>query len=151
MCKTKAIICDIDGCILDSSAVHAEIKRYKLEGAKKWLFFESFANNSKLVKFNRILGDWLYNQAKKGVAIIFLTARSENIRYTTRLRLASEFKPDFEFKLLMRAKDDLDPAHVCKAKHMEDILATYDVILAIDDEQANLDMFNSYGLLVKKP
>lgn len=150
MNKTKAIICDIDGCILDSSAIYTEIYRLNLKGANKWLFFETYANDSEYVKFNKNLGEWLFNQTQKGIAIIFLTARSENIRYQTRLRLIEEFKKGFDFKLLMRAKDDTDPPHVCKEKHMRDILAAYDVILAIDDEQKNLDMFNKYGLLVKK-
>ena len=80
----------------------------------------------------------------------FLTARSEKIRYNTRTRLNKEFKNVLDYCLLMRAKDDLDPAHIVKEKHLKTILERYEVILAIDDEQPNLDMFNRYGLLVKK-
>ena len=57
---------------------------------------------------------------------------------------------NLDYCLLMRAKDDLDPAHIVKEKYLKTILENYEVILAIDDEQPNLDMFNRYGLLVKK-
>ncbi len=148
--KPKAIICDIDGCVLDTSAIYKEIERLNLEGQRKWMFFETFANDSKMSVFNQTLGNWLVSQYIKGINIIFLTARSEKIRYNTRTRLNKEFKNVLDYCLLMRAKDDLDPAHIVKEKHLKTILERYEVILAIDDEQPNLDMFNRYGLLVKK-
>lgn len=141
----NAIICDIDGCLLNTAHIHKEIAQKHLEGAQKWAYFEQCANN-KDVGFNHILGEFLEGLERQGYKIILSTARSERIRPQTKIKLVADFNCDFE--LYMRAPNDLGPACEVKRKHLIQIQEKYNVEMAIDDERANLDMYSKYGLLV---
>lgn len=149
--KQKAIICDIDGCLLDTLNIHKQIEELGLTGALKWRYFEAGANDIKTVKFNRNLANVLKTFADTGIKIILLTARSEAIRYSTKLRLDYEINAAFSYKLLMRSMGDSNDPHIVKYLHLKKILEEYDVILAIDDEDANLKMFAANGIFVMKP
>ncbi len=145
--KKKAIICDIDGCLLDTAHIHEDIKELGLEGLDKWRYFEMYANDID-VKFNHNLGGLLESLARNGYEIIFSTARNESIKHRTILKLKSNL--DCEFKLYMRASNDISPACEVKKKHLKQIQEEYAVEMAIDDEDANLDMFSKKGLFVMK-
>lgn len=145
--KKKAIICDIDGCLLDTAHIHKDIKELGLEGLDKWRYFEMYANDID-VKFNHNLGGLLESLARNGYEIILSTARNENIKHRTILKLKSNL--DCEFKLYMRASNDISPACEVKKKHLKQIQEEYIVEMAIDDEDANLDMFSKKGLFVMK-
>jgi 3-deoxy-D-manno-octulosonate 8-phosphate phosphatase KdsC-like HAD superfamily phosphatase len=146
--KKKAIICDIDGCLLDTAIIHKEIEQKDLIGAQKWAYFERFANNIDKVSFNYNLGIALEALAKVGINIILLTARSESIRKSTARRL--DMQLNCKYKLVMRNFGDEDTPRVIKKRHLENILKEYEVILAIDDEDENLKMFSAMGLFVMK-
>ena len=149
--KQKAIICDIDGCLLDTSYIHRSIDSLGLEGAEKWRFFESLANDIKVVRFNKNLANILKTFADSGMKIILLTARSESIKYQTKLRLNYEINDKFNYTLLMRPINDTSDPQTVKFIHLKKILEEYDVILAIDDEDENLKMFAFNGIFVMKP
>lgn len=145
--KKRAIICDIDGCLLNTDYIHQEIKEKGLEGAAKWRYFETYANDID-VNFNHNLGGLLESLARDGYEIILSTARNENIRHQTILKLRINL--DCKFKLYMRASNDISPACEVKRKHLKQIQEEYAVEMAIDDEDANLKMFSSNGLFVMK-
>lgn len=145
--KKKAIICDIDGCLLDTAHIHKEIEEKGLDGADKWRYFEKHANSGD-IRFNYTLGTFLESLARDGYEIIISTARNESIRHQTILRLRRSL--DCKFKLFMRASNDIRPACEVKKKHLKQIQEEYAVEMAIDDEDANLDMFSKNGLFVMK-
>ena len=130
------------------SYYNEKIKEKGLEDAAKWRYFETYANDYMDVKFNFNLGDILEALAGKGYTIILLTARSENIRRATARRI--NFNLNCKYLMLMRDKNDISPAHVIKKKHLKEIQEKYEVMLAIDDEEENLNMYSSNGLFVMK-
>lgn len=145
--KQDVVICDIDGCLLNTSAVLAEAKLQPSE-ADKWRYFNTYANDRKKVAFNYLLAEILKSLRDSGYKIIFSTARSEAIKVNTKIRLRSElgFMPD----MYMRALGDIRPACEVKADHLKLIQKYYNPCIAIDDEDANLDMFSKNGLFVMK-
>lgn len=148
MRKPKAVICDIDGCLLDTRAILKEATEKTTNDAEKWRYFEAYANDRNKVPFNYILGEVLNSLRDSGYKIIFSTARSEAIKVNTKIRLRSEL--GFMGDLYMRALDDLGPADQVKYKHLKQIREYYDPQIAIDDEDANINMFSGNGLLVMK-
>lgn len=146
--KKKAIICDIDGCLLDTAFIHQEIEEKGLEGVAKWRYFETYANDIELVNFNQNLGSILEILAQNGYEIILLTARSENIRNATVRKI--KLNLNCKFELYMRPTNDISPACEIKKKHLKELKENYDVYLAIDDEDENLKMFSNNGLFVMK-
>lgn len=140
----QAIICDIDGCLIDSAWIWDEVERKELTGEAMWNFFDTHAN-SPLSKAHYPLIKILQQAISKENELIFLTARSEVIREETRDRLAGIIY-DRDFILLMRPLGNDDPSAVIKEVHLIELLKNYEINLAIDDEQANCDMFEKYGV-----
>lgn len=146
--RQKAIICDIDGCLLDSSKVLEEAELNTNSANDKWGYFDKYANDFSKVYFNENLGGLLASMFRNGYKIIFSTARSVAIRTDTQIRLRSEL--GFNFSLFMRSLDDKREAHKVKQEHLNIIQKFYDVRMAIDDEDANLEMFARNGIFVMK-
>lgn len=140
----QAIICDIDGCLIDSAWIWDEVERKELTGEAMWNFFDAHAN-SPLSKAHYPLIKILQQALSKENELIFLTARSEVIRGETRDRLAGIIY-NRDFILLMRPLGNDDPSAVVKEVHLVELLKNYEINLAIDDEQANCDMFEKYGV-----
>lgn len=146
--RKKAIICDIDGCLLYTGSIHKEIEEKGLTDSDKWAYFERGANDIDKVDFNYKLGGILEALEKDGYKIILLTARSEKIRQATTRRLNMQINCDY--KMIMRGFEDTDAPQIVKQRHLVEILRDYEVFLAIDDEDENLKMFSSMGLFVMK-
>jgi len=140
----QAIICDIDGCLIDSAWIWDEIERKGLTGEEMWKFFDENAN-APLSAAHYPLVKILQQALSKENDLIFVTARSESIREETRHRLAGIIY-DKEFILLMRPLENADPSARVKEVHLVELLKNYEINLAIDDEQANCDMFEKYGI-----
>lgn len=146
--KPKAVICDIDGCLLDSQGVLEEAELNTTNSNDKWRYFEKYANDRDKVAFNYALGDILNNLRNGGYKIIFSTARSEAIKIGTRIRLKTEL--GFTGDLYMRPLDNFDSSADVKAKHLKTIRNYYDVLMAIDDDESNIKMFSESGLQTLK-
>ena len=146
--KRKAVICDIDGCLLDTSQIFKEIEEKGLQGNEKWAYFERYANDRDKAKFNFILADVLNCLRNQGYKIIFSTARSEAIRINTKIRLQTDL--GFMGDLFMRPLGNINPAAEVKAEHLKSIKGFYNACIAIDDEDENLKMFSKNGLLAVK-
>lgn len=151
--REKAIICDIDGVILDSSQVFKEIEEQGFTGDAKWEYFDWHANGFHVYPEKRMI-EIIYNFYKQGYKIIFLTARSESIKVETRYRILAEFviyqENKFDFELLMRPIGDYSPSAEVKEKHLEDIKKEYDIICAFDDDDSNCAMFERNKILTFK-
>lgn len=150
--KKKAIICDIDGCLLDTGFIFKEIEAQGLTGSEKWDYFHKKANLDE-VKFNIALSEILYGFYDQGFDIILLTARSEEIRNQTRSKITYEnilAGFNYKFTLYMRHLGDCSPSHESKAKYIDFLKAKYSIVLAIDDDDANCKMFNENNILTMK-
>lgn len=154
--KEKAIICDIDGVILDSSQVFKEIDEQGLTGDAKWEYFDRHANGPHVYPEKRMI-EIIHNFYEKGYKIIFLSARSERIEKETAQRLIQEFLyyqestfKIFDFELLMRPEGDYSPSAEIKEKHLKDIKEKYGIICAFDDDDSNCAMFERNNILTFK-
>ena len=152
--KEKAIICDIDGVILDSSQVFKEIEEQGLTGDAKWEYFDRHANGLHVYPEKRMI-KIIHSFYQQGYKIIFSTARSERIKMETSCRLVSDFqyyepKGAFEAKLLMRPIGDYSPSAEIKEKHLEDIKKEYDIVCSFDDDDSNCAMFERNKILTFK-
>ncbi len=142
--KPKAVICDIDGCLLDSQGVLEEAEANTTNSNDKWRYFEKYANDRNKVAFNYVLGNMLNDMRNNGYKIIFSTARSEAIKIATKIRLKAEL--GFMGDLYMRPLDNFDSSADVKAMHLKTIKNYYDVRMAIDDDESNIKMFSESGL-----
>ena len=147
MNKPKAIICDIDGCVIDTSRIYEEIAEKGITGVDKFAYFEEYANDPAKALINQQLVDILEFLRMQGYKIIFSTARSKAIKIGTITRLRSCM---LYSDIYMRELDDLRPAAEVKADHLKRIKEFYDVQIAIDDEDDNLKMFSQNNILAMK-
>lgn len=80
--KPKYIICDLDGCLIDSSWIWQVNKNLKLESPQCWELFE----NNSVSSWNEIdnfLLKFLREKLQQGFRLLFLTARSFTIESKT--------------------------------------------------------------------
>ena len=142
--KQKAIICDIDGVLLDTSHIFDRIEKAGLTGDAKWEFFDRHANDHDVEVDYRVI-EILEAFANQGFKIIFLTARTRGIEKQTRAKIQLEIgryaEQIFDFELMMRPIGNTMPADRLKDSWLEMIRIRYDVLMAIDDETANCEMF----------
>ena len=78
----KLIICDLDGCLIDSSWIWQVNKNLKLESPQCWELFE----NNSVSSWNEIdnfLLKFLREKLQQGFCLLFLTARSFTIENKT--------------------------------------------------------------------
>lgn len=129
MKKTKTLICDIDGVIMEGpwfddieDFYHNLSSWYPIEWA---------------VKLVQMFHD-------VGYKIIFLTARDERVRVRTEQQLKEMF--DFNIDLYMRNRGDERASCIVKEEHLIPLMDKYDIQLAIDDETPNIKMFQRYGI-----
>lgn len=143
--KKQAIICDIDGCIVDTSWIWYDIEKMDLNGSKMWEYFDKNAcdmsKNRVIPQVLQILSSSYFNEE---LEILIVTARSERIRPETEEMLKSIL--DRDFSLYMRPHNDLSGSIELKERHLKEILKDYEVRIAIDDEKPNLDMYAKYGI-----
>ena len=131
MKKTKVIISDIDGVLMDGPW---------------WDDIEDFYRN---------MNDWypidwtvymLKCFYKLGYKIIFLTARDEKVRLRTTQQLQELFP--FNIEMYMRPRGDLRESHVVKEEFLMELMEKYDILFAMDDETPNCEMFKKHGITV---
>lgn len=143
------IICDIDGCLVNSSWIWKTITLLGIkDDSTKWDFFSRNANalyngiDNKLVRFLK------YEMDAKNARIMFLTSRSINIEPQTidfiEKSTGLEYKQDF----LISSRPIWDNLATAESKRgrLELIRKFFKPIFAIDDEVVNVDLFDRYGI-----
>lgn len=140
--KSKAIILDIDGVILNTDFIFQEIHKLGLKGDKKWDYFYQNCNSDR-VQLMQGIEEFIW--AVDEFNIIISTARNEKVRPQTAQKLAKHRIP-FD-KLYMRNYNDLSPASCVKREHLERIMKDYDIIAFIDDNLTNCQMAKNLGIL----
>ena len=142
------IICDLDGCLFYTEWIFKEVEKLGLVGKDKWNYFHKNVNNSKSHTCEG-LKKLLISYFEKGHRIVFLTARSEEIRKITQKRINQELPELSEkFMLLMRPIGNLDEDYILKEKMICKLSAESQLkyFLAIDDDSKNCEMFKKYKI-----
>lgn len=148
--KRIAVICDIDGVLLDSEHIFDKIKELDLSGNDKWGYFNRHANDHDVIADKRVI-DILETFAEQGYVIIFLTARSEEIYANTRAKLdltiGQHGRRIFNYMLLMRPLKVKSESCAVKKMWLDTIREKYDILCAIDDDSSNCEMFKENNIL----
>lgn len=141
--KQKAIICDIDGCLLDTSRIYNEAEKENIVGAAFFNFFDRRANDPKYSVKNSAMFDLVNFFKKEGYAIIILTARTIKIQSETYQYLTEGYKAlPKDIIMVSRLISDYGlPDYMVKENKLEALRKDYDIRLAIDDNLYNLEMF----------
>lgn len=148
--KRIAVICDIDGVLLDSEHIFDKINELGLSGNDKWNFFNRHANDHDVIADKRVI-DILETFAEQGYVIIFLTARSEEIYANTRAKIDLTIglggRNIFNYMLLMRPLNDKSESCAIKKIWLDAIRERYSILCAIDDDSSNCEMFKENNIL----
>lgn len=127
--KTNVAIFDIDGVIMT---------------CPYWEDIEDFYQN--MSSCTPI--DWavyfVNSLHKNGIKIIFVTARNVKVKGTTLKQLKDCF--DFNFDLYMRGRYDERIDWIMKEEYLKEIQKDYNVVLAVDDNGKNCDMYIRNGI-----
>lgn len=147
--KPKAIVCDIDGCLLDISKLYLEIHKRGLKGQKMWNFFHENANNPQYATKVEEIFTLLSNYMKTHL-IILLTARRDLIaKSTLHYVLEGDIKLNSLHMLITRSVEQEGvPSHIFKKAELEKLQEQYDIELVIDDEYTNCATFKEMGFTV---
>ena len=148
--KQKAIICDIDGVLLDTEHIFKKIDKLGLTGTSKWEYFNRHANEYD-VEIDSSVIEILEVFAEKGFRIIFLTARMNEIESYTKAKIdvaiAQYASRIFRYLLLTRPTRNFDESSKVKQMWVELLREKYDIYCAIDDEIENCEMFAKNKIL----
>ena len=107
MQKSKAIVIDIDGVILDSDLILKEIYDLKLKGDAMWSHIHSNCNGDRVTFLSNITS--LLSSLDSSVAVVLSTSRNECCREGTEKRLHEEgydYINRRNFNSFMRFLDD---------------------------------------------
>lgn len=150
--KPKALVCDIDGCLLDVSKLYLEIHKRGLKGQEMWNFFHENANNPQYVDKIEQIFNLLNLYGKAGYSIIILTARRDIIAKSTLHKLCDEYlhlSLSYLSQMIVRPVDKEGvPSHIFKKTELENLQEQYDIELVIDDEYTNCATFKEMGFTV---
>lgn len=144
--KRKAIVCDIDGVLLDTQFILNEIRKLGLKGEEKWDYFCKNCNSDRVEVIETTKN--FYTTIRYGINDLYCiisTARNEKCSDATLKKLAKE-KIIFD-RSYWRKSDDLRPACEVKREHLLKIMEEFDVIAFIDDDLQNCKMAKSFGIL----
>lgn len=139
----KVIVCDIDGCLVNTSWIWDIVKKLEIKDeAMLWDFFDRNAN----AEYNQVdetLVNFLKRQRKEGFKIIFLTARSCRIGRETIALIENKtgLKLNEDFTISCRGILDKEPAPVSKLNRLEKISKDKKILCFIDDDDKNCEVF----------
>ena len=146
--KPKYIICDLDGCLIDTAWIWEMIKNKPIPEAEAFDVFNRLAN-ADTNKIDLPLYKYLCFKCSGGLKLHFLTARSELIEVETINFIQKKTGLIFgnEFSISSRPLNDFSkPAESKASRIMKFIGEGNEVALAIDDEETVLDMYKSKGI-----
>jgi len=86
--------------------------------------------------------DLIESLHKSGMKIIFITARDEKCRHHTTFQLSNWF--GFPYELYMRRRDDLRDDYIIKEEYLLELMERYNIVLAVDDNLRNCEMYRKY-------
>lgn len=143
--KPKYVICDLDGCLIDSSWIWDFIKSKPISEDEAFDLFNRLAN-ADTNQIDLPLYKYLCFKGSGGFKIHFLTARSELIEVETInfIQRKTGLIYGKEFTISFRPKNDVSSPAESKAERIQDFINKGNEIeLAIDDEDSVLEMYES--------
>lgn len=145
----RAIICDIDQCLLDSLQPIMLKERGLATGLPEKEAWDLFYNNLHLCKRNEWCFELLEQFTKhNNVTVLFITGREERARKHTEAYF--NFKHKFEYKMYMRKNGCLEPDAKVKHEILQDLVNEYEILFAIDDREPNCQVYRSFGITTLK-
>lgn len=148
----KYIVCDLDGCLIDTSWIWEVVNAYKMTKDEGFDVFNKLANAERN-KIDMTLFKYLCFKASGGLKLHFLTARSELIEVETINFLQKKLGLIYgkEFTISSRPTTDVSTPAESKAVRVQAMLdAGKEIAFAIDDEDDILRMYLSKGIPVIK-
>lgn len=147
--KHKAVVCDIDGCLLDVSKLYLEIHKRGLKGQEMLDFFHENANNPQYAEKIEGIFNLLDTFVQSKYKIIILTARRDIIaKPTLHYLLEGGIYLDYITELIVKPEEEGVPSHIFKKKELEKLREKYDIELVIDDKYTNCATFKEMGFTV---
>lgn len=146
MIKERAIICDIDGCVLDTSRIDNEIVELGLTQEQSFKYFDINISRITPIVNIKVCHFLYYFASNEKCKIIFVTARSEKLREITYKQLAHvmEVRPEI---IYMRPYGNYDEPHLLKEKILLKIKEHFNIFLAIDDNIQTCNMYEKHGII----
>ena len=150
--KPKYIICDLDGCLIDSKWIWGCVNSRNTTQDEAFDMFNRLAN----ADTNRIdlpLYKYLCFKCSGGRKLHFITARSEEIEVETInfIQRKTGLIYGKEFTISFRPKNDVSSSAESKAVRIDKFLSEGNEIdLAIDDEDSVLEMYRSKNIPAMK-
>ena len=142
----KAIICDIDQCLLDSLVPIQLMGRGLDIGLLEKNYWDQFYDNLYLCKKNEWCYELLNRFAKDDITVLFITGRQEKARKQTE----AFFDFNFKYKLYMRPNGNLDSDAKVKHKILKKLAKEYNILFALDDRESNCKVYRSFGITTLK-
>lgn len=146
--KPKYVICDLDGCLINSAWIWEVIKFLKATQDEAFDIFNRLANSNRN-GIDLSLYKYLCFKASGGLKIHFLTARSELIEVETINFIQKRTGLIFgkEFTISFRPANDLSSPADSKARRLDAMISDKkEILLAIDDEDEILKMYQKRGI-----
>ena len=146
--QTKYLICDLDGCLIDTAYIWEIVKAFNFSKDEAFDFFNRTAN-AEVNKIDLPLFKYLCFKASGGLKIHFMTARSELIEVETINFIQKKTGLIFgkEFTISFRPSNDVSSPAESKKARIEAMLANgKEIAFAIDDEDEVLRMYAQKGI-----
>lgn len=145
--KPTAYIFDVDGTLANVSPFLYHIRNTDNDPAFK-KNFDKFHSDSINALPNFEVVQMLNNAAADGHAIVVVTARKEHWRPHTSLWLAKN--NILSHAMFMRGNNDHRPDYEIKKDILDSILSVWDVIHAVDDNPAVIQLWQEHGIPTTK-
>lgn len=142
--KPKAIVCDIDGVLLDTNHIMQETEDLELYGDLKWDYFYNHCNDVEVITEAK---EFILKCAET-FEVLLSTARNEKCKKTTLNKLQKEGLFFLNCDIYMRKDGDLRPSCEVKREHLLKIMEEFNIIAFIDDDIDNCKMAKDLGILV---
>lgn len=143
----KIIICDLDGCLVETSWIWDINRELKLQAPQCWELFENNANSS-WNKVDSFLEALLTEKIKQGYKLFFITARSKAIEKETikHIEQKTTLKHNIDFGIYFRNIGDFSEPWECKQNILDVVFDKKQIVLAIDDDKRIVEMYKQNGI-----
>lgn len=138
--KQKAIICDLDGTLCDSSW-----RKHFVEGEQKnWKAFYAgiSADPVRYDVLRMLLKEW----SERDAVVVFVTGRSDEYQGTTAEWLIRHIPTFRHTDMWMRDTGDHRPDVEVKRELFAEVMEQYDVVLAFEDRPHIVEMIRELGI-----
>lgn len=141
--KPKVVLFDLDDVLFYTNPIFARAEEMNLSGDALWRYFHAEVHKCPVNSWCREL---IAALKYSGITPVFITARSEEIREVTRMKIMNCLNTNL-FYLYMRKLNDKRPSDIIKEEILYDeILPKYTVLFALDDDIKNCVMYAKYGI-----